>query len=150
VRRCFVTGRPLDPDTALDARGHPTTDPSEALAGTFLTWGGARGSCLAFASQLLGILAGNDPVLYETRNSGFFFLALRPDLLIPSDVFAERVQALREAVQRSRPAEGFSEVRMPGDRSQQARRANVDAPVSVDDAVYARLLELAGDDSGPG
>jgi LDH2 family malate/lactate/ureidoglycolate dehydrogenase len=59
-------------------------------------------------------------------------------------VFAERVMALRDAVERSRPAHGFREVRMPGDRSQQARRANVDAPVYVDDAVYERLLQLAG------
>jgi L-2-hydroxycarboxylate dehydrogenase (NAD+) len=140
-----ATGRPLDPNTAVDAQARPTTDPGEALAGAFLAWGGARGSCLAFAAQILGILAGSDPVLRDARNSGLFFLAFRPDLLLAADIFAERVAALREAVANSRPAEGFREVRMPGDGSQKARRANTDAPVEVDSAVYERLMALAGD-----
>ena len=139
-----ATATPLDPNTAVDPRGRPTTDAGEALAGAFLGWGGARGSCIAFAAQILGILAGSDPVLRDSRNFGLFFLAFRPDLLLAADLFAERVAALREAVRRSRPAEGSGEVRMPGDRSQQMRDANVAAPVELDSAVYERLLALAG------
>lgn len=139
-----ATGRPLDPGTAIDADGRETTDPELALAGAFLTWGGVRGSCLALAAQLLGILAGSDPVLHETRNSGFFFLAFKPDLLMPADKFQDRVAHLREAVRRSRPAAGHAEVRMPGDRSQQARRAHGAGEVEVDPLVYQRLLALSG------
>ena len=137
-----ATGRPLDSGTAVDSEGRETTDPAAALAGAFLTWGGARGSSLAFAAQLFGILAGSDPVLREARNSGFFFLALKPDLLMPADAFEARVASLREIVRRSRPAEGRMEVRMPGDRSQQARRDHGDEDVLVDAAVHRRLLEL--------
>ncbi|CAG0991092.1 L-2-hydroxycarboxylate dehydrogenase (NAD+) [Burkholderiales bacterium] len=138
-----ATGRPLDAGTAVDAEGRETTDPAAALAGAFLSWGGPRGSCLAFAAQLFGMLAGSDPVLRETRNSGFFFLALKPDLLMPAEAFETRVAALRDAVRRSRPAVGHAEVRMPGDRSQQARRDHGDGDVEVDPAVHRLLLELA-------
>ncbi|MBK6804139.1 MAG: Ldh family oxidoreductase [Betaproteobacteria bacterium] len=92
-----ATGRQLDSGVAVDAEGCETTDPAAALAGAFLTWGGARGSSLAFAAQLFGILAGSDPVLREARNSGFFFLALNPDLLMP----AERSRRVSRACGRS-------------------------------------------------
>ncbi|MCC6193116.1 MAG: Ldh family oxidoreductase [Burkholderiales bacterium] len=139
-----ATGRPLEFGTAVDPEGRETADPALALAGAFLTWGGARGSCLAFAAQLFGILAGSDPVLREAHNSGFFFLALNPDLLMPADKFQDHVSRLREAVRRSRPAEGQVEVRMPGDRSQQARRELGDGEVEVDPTVHRRLLALSG------
>lgn len=137
-----ATQRPLEPGTAVDAEGRPTNDPTAALAGAFLTWGGARGGCLAFAAQLFGILAGSDPVLRETRNSGFFFLAFKPELLMPADEFGARVSALRAAVEGSRPADGFDAVRIPGDRSRELRRANADADVEVDAAVHRHLVAL--------
>jgi LDH2 family malate/lactate/ureidoglycolate dehydrogenase len=139
-----ATGRALEPGTAVDAEGHDTIDPSAALNGAFLPWGGARGSCLAFAAQLLGILAGSDPVVHETRNCGFFFLALKPELLLPSKTFAARVTSLRKMVQSSRPADGSETVRMPGDRSQQVRREQAETAVEVKPEIYQRLLELAG------
>ena len=139
-----ATGRQLDSGVAVDAEGRETTDPAAALAGALLTWGGARGSCLAFAAQLFGILAGSDPVLTETRNSGFFFLAFKPDLLMPADEFAARIASLRETVRRSRPAAGCAGVRLPGDRSMQIRRKHGGDDVELDPIVHGRLLALAG------
>lgn len=139
-----ATARPLDAGTAVDREGRETTDPAAALEGALLAWGGARGSCLAIAVQLFGILAGSDPVLTETRNSGFFFLALKPDLLMPADEFAARIASLRERVRQSRPAAGCAGVRFPGDRSMQARRKHGGGDVELDPIVHGRLLALAG------
>lgn len=138
-----ATGRPLDGGTAVDARGRETLDPAEALAGAFLTWGGARGSAVSMAAQLLAVLGGSEPVVDDAGLSGFFFLAFQPDLLMPADAFAARAAQLRDTVRRSRPAAGRNAVRMPGDRSQQARRERADGEVEVDPGVYRRLLELA-------
>jgi LDH2 family malate/lactate/ureidoglycolate dehydrogenase len=80
--------------------------------------------------------------LRDARNSGFFFLALNPDVLMPAEAFEARVASLREIVRHSRPAVSRMEVRMPGDRSQQARREHGDEDVLVDAAVHRRLLEL--------
>jgi len=136
-------GRPLDSGAAVDVQGRATLDPAEALAGAFLPWGGARGSAIAMAAQVFAILGGSEPVVGEDGLSGFFVLAFKPQLLMPADAFAARAAQLRDTVRRSRPAAGRDAVRMPGDRSQQARREFGDGKVEVDAAVYRRLLELA-------
>lgn len=137
-----ATGRPLDAGTAVDANGRETLDPAEALAGAFLSWGGARGGAISMAAQLLAVLGGSEPVVKDDGLSGFFFLAFEPELLMPAREFASRAAQLRDIVRRSRPALGRDAVRMPGDRSQQARRERGDGEVEVDPAVYRRLLEL--------
>ncbi|MBZ0149495.1 MAG: Ldh family oxidoreductase [Pseudorhodoplanes sp.] len=137
-----AAGRPLDAGAAIDAQGRETVDPAEALAGAFLTWGGARGSAISIAAQLLAILGGSEPVVKEEGLSGFFFLAFKPELLMPAEEFAARAATLREAVRRSRRAVGRDTVRMPGDRSQRARRERAAGELEVEPAVYQRLLAL--------
>src|SRR5687767_10479645 len=44
VRRAGVQGRSIPPGVALDADGRPTTDADEAMAGSMLPLGGAKGS----------------------------------------------------------------------------------------------------------
>lgn len=138
-----ATNRPLEAGVAVDAEGRDTSDPAEALAGAFLTWGGARGSAIAIAAQMLAILGGSEPVVRDEGLSGFFFLALTPGLLMREEEFVARTAQLRETVRRSRPAAGRNAVRMPGDRSQQARRAVANSKVEVDPAVYQQLLALS-------
>jgi delta1-piperideine-2-carboxylate reductase len=48
-------GKPLPQGWAIDAAGHPTTDPSEALAGAMLPFGGHKGSAL---STMIELMAG--------------------------------------------------------------------------------------------
>lgn len=53
-------GKPLPEGWALDAAGHPTTDPAQALAGAMLTFGGHKGSAIATMIELLaGIMIGD-------------------------------------------------------------------------------------------
>lgn len=138
-------GVPLPQGLAVDTAGSPTTDPQQALDGAILPWGGARGGGLALAVQLLGILAGSELVIDDISNYGLFFVVFDPKLFMPSDQFPARVSAFRHIVESNRPTPGASSVRVPGDRSQQLRRANTAMGViSLDDKVHARLLELAG------
>ena len=51
-------GKALEPGTAVDAAGAPTLDPTEALDGAFMPWGGHRGYGLSLVVQVLGILCG--------------------------------------------------------------------------------------------
>lgn len=55
-------GNDLPENVAFDHEGLPTRDPTAALAGAFATWGGHKGSGLAIAVQLLGILAGSPSI----------------------------------------------------------------------------------------
>jgi LDH2 family malate/lactate/ureidoglycolate dehydrogenase len=137
-------GEPLPENMAVDPRGHPTLDPQAALEGAFLPWGGQRGSALALAVQALGILAGSAVVIEDVSNYGLFFLVVDPDLLMPGGQYQSRVTALRRTIAANRPIAGTDKVRVPGDGSLTKRKRALEAGViSLDDKVYARLLELA-------
>jgi LDH2 family malate/lactate/ureidoglycolate dehydrogenase len=137
-------GEPLPEGMAVSPMGQPTTDPDQALEGAILPWGGARGSGLAMAVQLLGILAGSELVIDDISNYGLFFVVVDPKLFMPSDQFPARVSAFRQIVETNLPMSGNAAVRVPGDRSQRLRRENLaKGVINLDETVYARLRMLA-------
>lgn len=136
-------GEPLTEGLAVDAQGRPTVDPAAALEGAFLPWGGHRGSGLSLAVQLLGILAGSAPVIDDVSNYGLFFLVIDPDILLPGGQYQSRVSELRRTIAATRPIEGMSKVRVPGDGSLQRRKQGLAAGVvNLDERVYRRILAL--------
>lgn len=136
-------GQPLDPGSAVDAEGQPTTDPSAALTGAFLPWGGHRGYGLALVVQVLAVLAGGKMVARDVTDSGFFFLVIDPALLGDADGFRREVGDLVAHIEASRPAPGTERVRVPG-RGSLAKRAKSQAlgAIEVDEAVYQMLVSL--------
>jgi LDH2 family malate/lactate/ureidoglycolate dehydrogenase len=142
VRTRQHTGSELPAGGAIDERGRPTCDPAAALRGALLPWGGHRGSGLAMVVQLLGVLAGSEPVIAKGGGFGFFIQAIRPDLLTDPEEFKQRVCSLAEAVRLSDPsAEGPP--RMPYERSLANRRSRSGSWIDVPDAVYAALNAIA-------
>lgn len=141
------TGRPLDDGHAIDSTGQPTRDPQAALDGAFLTWGGHRGSGLALVAQMLGVLAGSDPVVGEAGSSGFFFLVFDPALLGPDEAGADRAEDLLTAIGTARMRDPDQPARLPGSRSAARRRQATETGVlDIDDAVYRKILDLAPPD----
>lgn len=140
--RCKL-GQELDPGSAVDRNGHPTPDPSEALEGAFLPWGGHRGYGLALVVQVLAMLAGGKMVAEEVTDSGFFFLVIDPAMLGSSAEFKANVTALVAHIEASRPAPGVDRVRVHG-RGSLAKRAKAQAQgvIEVDQAVYDTLVAL--------
>lgn len=138
------TGRQLAQGQAIDRSGTPTLDPQAALDGAFLPWGGHRGSGLGLVAQVLGVLAGSDPVVADTGQSGFFFLVLDPALLGPDDAGLERMETLFTAIEAARAADPDQPPRLPGSRSASRRRkAAATGTLEVDDAIYRKILTLA-------
>lgn len=136
-------GEPLPQGVAVDTRGRPTVDPSAALEGAFLPWGGHRGSGLSLAVQLLGMLVGSATVIHDVSNFGLFFLVIDPDVLLPDGDYRARVSELRRAIAANRPLPGMPDVRVPGDGSLQRRRnALAIGKVNLDEIVYERILAL--------
>ena len=75
-------------------------------------------------------------------------MVINPKLFMPSDQFPASVSAFRQVIAANRPVAGGSAVRVPGDRSQQLRRENrIKGMISLDEKVYARLCELADNQS---
>ena len=138
-------GQQLDPGSAVDGQGNPTNDPSAALEGAFLPWGGHRGYGLALVVQVLAILAGGKMVAEEVTDSGFFFMVIDPGLLGSAEDFKQNVTDLVAHIEASRPAPGTEKVRVHG-RGSLAKRARAQAAgmIEVDQAVYDTLIALRG------
>lgn len=109
-----IIGRPLPEGRAVDADGLPTLDPTAALAGAILPWGGPRGSGVSIIVQALGILGGSDPIIDEAGKWGYFFMVFDPELLMPVDDFKRNIDIMRERIESSRPSPGRDAVRVPG------------------------------------
>ena len=138
-------GQELEPGSAVDAQGNPTLDPSAALEGAFLPWGGHRGYGLALVVQALAVMAGGKMVAEEVTDSGFFFLVIDPGLLGSADEFKDNITNLVAHIEASRPAPGSDRVRVHG-RGSLAKRAKAQAAgvIEVDQAVYDTLMSLRG------
>jgi ureidoglycolate dehydrogenase (NAD+) len=157
VKGAFDRGEAIPPDWAVDGAGAATRDPAQALAGALLAFGGAKGSALSIAIDLLaGILPGGRsgpeivPLyqrLDEAQGVGQLFAALRVEAFDSLAAFTRRVD---EAVRRIRAlprAAGVSRILLPGElehRLAVEREAN-GIPLPADAlAELARVAALLG------
>ena len=137
-------GEGLDEGMAFDPEGRPTRNPAAALEGAFAPWAGHRGSGLGLVVQMLGIMAGSPPLPPHLEDFGILMVVMKPDLLVSAEEFRANIAAYAESVRGARPVEGGPPVRMPFDRSAAERRKRREAnAIEIDDAVHARLKELA-------
>ncbi len=138
-------GNQLPDNIAFDRDGRPTRDPASALAGAFATWGEHKGSGLAIVVQLLGILAGSPAIPPELAGFGYLIVAMRPDLMGPSEIFRDNVSAFANAVRSARPAAADSPVRMPFDRSRRERQRRLaENVIEIPDVVADQMTRIAG------
>ena len=143
-------GEHLPDDIAYDATGAATNDPGEAMKGATMTFGGHKGSGLAFMIEILtGPLLGNNIAGDErAQSSGDLFIAINPAALGGADAFRERVDALIARVKAGRKVEGFDEILLPGERGNRQTEASRETNLMrIDKALYDQLIELAGDRS---
>ncbi len=134
-------GKSLPEGRAVGVDGHPTTNPMEALAGAILPWGGPRGSAVSVLVQALGILGGSDPIVGESGKWGYLFLAIDPELLMPLDVFKQRMSTMRDSIEGSRPTPNGDPVRIPGSSSQRNLiEGRARGWIEVDDEIYDALV----------
>src|SRR5271168_3077284 len=92
LRRLAERGEALPPGWAVDAAGLPTTDPSAAMRGALLAFGGARGANIALMVEVLAAgLAGANWALDapsftsgdRSPGAGLTVIAIAPTLLAP-------------------------------------------------------------------
>ena len=137
-------GRPLPEGAVYDASGSPTTDPAAAREGALRPFGAHRGSALALAVQLLsGALVGADPLPKRGLDYGLFLLAIDPGVFGTQERFQSGVQAVVEAVKSARPADGVSQVRVPGERAWRERERRLREGIDIPEGLLAELEDLA-------
>lgn len=127
---------PIPSDWAIDAQGHPTTDPKAALEGFILPMAGHKGYVMGVMVDVLsGVLSGSefldrvhgpyDPV--NRSGAGHFMLALNVAAFQPLSEFHGRMEAYIESLKDVPVAAGHSQVFYPGEMETQAdveQRAN--------------------------
>lgn len=134
-------GHSLEDGTGIDSVGNPSTDPAAVWTGAMNAWGGHRGYGIALAVQLLGILGGGAPIVRDVADSGFFFLVIDPEMLMPLAEFKQKASALVAHIEASRPAPGVAGVRVHGMGSAARRDAtHARGHFEIADEVHAMLI----------
>ena len=119
-------GEPVPPGVLLDGEGNPTDDPRAFIGpprGVILPFGGTKGFALNMIAEVLGgILSGNGLGREwldrgAAAINGLWLEAIDVREFQELDAFHAKVQELRSFVHSRKPAPGFDEVRLPGERS---------------------------------
>jgi LDH2 family malate/lactate/ureidoglycolate dehydrogenase len=133
-------GELLPEGVAIGPDGEPTRDPALVRRGALLPFGGYKGFGLALMIQALGLLAGSGSE--EQSEYGYLFIAFRPDLIGPADVFNRQVTELIDRVKATPRQAGVNEVRFPSERAFRARERALQAGLTLDRLVFDALVAL--------
>src|SRR5262245_35756666 len=134
-------GELLPEGVALGPTGEPTRDPGLVRrGGALLPFGGYKGFGLALMMQVLGLLAGSDA--QAESDYGYLFVAFRPDLLGPADVFERQVTQLIERIKATPRQPGVEEIRIPSERAFRSRERALREGLEVDRLVFDALVAL--------
>lgn len=140
IRKAAKEGRPIPPGWAVDADGNPTTDPSAAVKGALVAFGGARGANIALMVEVMaaGLTGANwslDAPSFvsgsESPGSGLLIIAIAPALLEPD--FGDRL-----ATQLRRLQTEF-DVHVPGAAKGELRERVARDGIHVEQAILDRL-----------
>ena len=144
-------GKSIPLGWALDPDGKPTTDPAAGRAGSLVPIGGAKGSGLAMAVDILsGILtgAGYGPHLHDLyafdapQGIGHFIGAIDISHFLDLEAFRTGMDTFASEIKGLKKAEGVQEILLPGERSARCARENQTNGINVPDQVYEELCAL--------
>ena len=142
------TGKPLPEGVAVDPAGQPTTDPTAALAGAFLPFGGGQAYKVFGLGVMIDIMSGplagaayadnvrGSANTKEDCNKGDFYLAIDVSQFRDYDEYLDDVEDLARIVK-----ESGDEVYLPGEIDEErASRAN--GRVVLDEDIGGQLAGL--------
>jgi LDH2 family malate/lactate/ureidoglycolate dehydrogenase len=133
-------GELLPEGVAIGPGGEPTRDPTQARRGALLPFGDYKGFGIALMIQALGLLGGAE----QDDDPGYLFIAFRPDLLGPEDVFQRRVTQLIDHIKTTPRQAGVDEIRIPSERAFRTRARLLREGLTIDGLVFDALVKLRG------
>ncbi len=134
-------GEIIPENMAIDHDGNPTTDPSAAMDGSLLSFDQSyKGSGIGLIVETLaGPFVGADAG-FVGGQWGSLFIAIDPELLIDVDEFKKNSTDLLVKIKATRKADGITDIRLPGERANAARKqAEASGMVDVDDVILEQL-----------
>ncbi|SFO95120.1 Ldh family oxidoreductase [Salibacterium halotolerans] len=146
-------GKEIPGDWALDPNGVPTTDPSEAIAGSLLPMGGAKGYAMALAVEMMaGVLTGaafgsHVNSIFQSGNPpadvGHGFILLNIRHWMEMERYEERVAQMLSEIKSSPLAEGFEEILYPGERRARSYEKSRAVGIPLTENIERELQNLA-------
>lgn len=140
-------GKEIPDDWALDSRGFATIDPDEALNGSMLPMGEAKGAALVFMVEILAAALTGANLSYDASSFfsadgpspdvGQFIITLSPDLLSDGK-YNKKIQRLLDLTREQ------ENVRIPGDRRFDLRKEAQKNGLQVSKEQYEQLIKLSG------
>lgn len=146
-------GELLPDGMVLDAEGNPTRDPHRARGGSILPFGGAKGSGLAIAIDILsGVLSGGAfgrsvGILvtdhHKAERVSASFAALDVKHFMPIDEFKARADALIDEIKSTPAATGLADVLIPGERAHREMLLRQKEGIPLPETTRKALEDLA-------
>lgn len=138
---------------AVNEEGIPTTDPVEALSGSVVPFGGAKGSGIAMAIDIIcGVMSGSgfghymyDATKYPARSNhtGNSCAAIDISKFIDYKVFIETMGIYCRDLGALMPAPGFDKVIMPGVKEAVSREEKRENGIPLSKSTFNELKEFA-------
>jgi LDH2 family malate/lactate/ureidoglycolate dehydrogenase len=147
----YQRDEPIPEGWAVGSDGRVTTDAAAALAGAIMPFGGAKGFGLGLAVELLAgalIGAATGSAVRGTLDAEFpatkgdLFLAIDPSPLAGADTLPARAGHYLASIRASRPAEGTSGPRIPGDRARDCRAERLVRGIPLSEEAWEAALAL--------
>jgi L-2-hydroxycarboxylate dehydrogenase (NAD+) len=92
-----------------------------------------------------GVKFGRKPKLTAHQHAshyGYLFIAFRPDLIGPADVFKRRVTQLIERIKATPRQPGVDDIRIPSERAFRSRERALRDGLEIDRLVFDALVAL--------
>ncbi|CAN5558436.1 malate/lactate/ureidoglycolate dehydrogenase [soil metagenome] len=149
LRVARAKGLPAPPGAVVNVEGVPSLNPSDFYdGGALMAFGAHKGSGFSILAQMLGRgLAGLTPErTAEHRGAnGAVILVIDPARLTPLEQFFTEIGRQVNEIHDAQPAEGFSEVLLPGEPEVAERAQRERDGIDVPDQTWAELLRVATD-----
>ncbi|MCI1859548.1 MAG: Ldh family oxidoreductase [Sporolactobacillus sp.] len=147
-------GEKIPADWAIDPEGFATENPADALSGSLLPLGGAKGYCLALAIEILtkvltNTASGSDDLLTITATQdmqthiGHFFILIDIRRFINFDTFTTNLQTMLHEMKHVQKREGIEEILYPGERRWRSYFEKLKRGVHLSPEVENELNRLA-------
>lgn len=140
-------GEPVPVGMMLDKEGNPTTDATILDEGAILLpMGLHKGSGLAMMMEIVPtLLAGHKPISSPDFKYGnpTLLLALSLEAFCGEEHFHHYVTELTQRVKQVKPARGFDEVLLPGEKESRSYAERSQSGIPIPDAVWTDLQGLA-------
>lgn len=138
-------GETIPGDWALDRNGRPTTDPEEAIEGTMVPAGEAKGAALALMVEILAAAVTGSNFAFEASSLlddkgsppsiGQTIIAIDP-VSTGGAAFTERLSFIAGEIEKQ------ENVRLPGRRSQGIRKRALEEGIVIESDILAEIQKL--------